>query len=214
MNENLKNVLKEYLIAKSSGQLDESRFVLVTRDTKLKGLLPDSVDPSNIEAVFNNIVSEYNKLLQVPTAPIEAPIAPPTGPIEAPVAPPTGPVEPVENNPANNKTPSQLIADVRRNVMNRDTLTMPPLSETTGQAVSQEGVGVGAVGASVAQTGTSAAKAMGTPAKKMSLTLTNPEVPSGATKKGILNETGYANIVLMSIIVIIIVAIICVFIFL
>ena len=76
------------------------------------------------------------------------------------------------------------------------------------------GVGVGAVGASVAQTGTSAAKAMGTPAKKMSLTLTNPEVPSGATKKGILNETGYANIVLMSIIVIIIVAIICVFIFL
>ena len=221
MNENLKNVLKEYLIAKSSGQLDESRFVLVTRDTKLKGLLPDSVDPSNIEAVFNNIVSEYNKLLQVPTAPIEAPIAPPTGPIEAPVAPPTGPVEPVENNPANNKTPSQLIADVRRNVMNRDTLTMPPLSKTTGQAVSQEGVGVGAVGvgagtmgASVAQTGTSAAKAMGTPAKKMSLTLTNPEVPSGATKKGILNETGYANIVLMSIIVIIIVAIICVFIFL
>jgi hypothetical protein len=214
MNENLKNVLKEYLIAKSSGQLDESRFVLVTRDTKLKGLLPDSVDPSNIEAVFNNIVGEYNKLLQVPTAPIEAPIAPPTGPIEAPVAPPTGPVEPVENNPANNKTPSQLIADVRRNVMNRDTLTMPPLSETTGQAVSQEGVGVGTVGASVAQTGTSAAKAMGTPAKKMSLTLTNPEVPSGATKKGILNETGYANIVLMSIIVIIIVAIICVFIFL
>ena len=44
------------------------------------------------------------------------------------------------------------------------------------------------------------------------LTLTNPDMPAAASKK--LNEVGYANIVLMSIIVMIIVAIICVFIFL
>lgn len=183
MSENLKQKLREYLEAKSKGTVDENEFIIVTRDTKLSSLLPSGqIGQSDIETIFNRIVNEYNQLLQTPpTAPIEAPIeAPASAPIEVPInTPPTAPLEPRVD-----KRPSEMIAEVRNNVLY-------PNSNNEGR-MSQQG-----------------AEAIQAPAKAMTMTLSNPDVP---IKK--INQIGYANIVLMSIIVIIIVAIICVFIFL
>ncbi len=182
MSENLKQKLREYLEAKSKGTVDENEFIIVTRDTKLSSLLPSGqIEQSDIETIFNRIVNEYNQLLQTPpTAPIEAPIeAPASSPIEVPViTPPTAPLE-----PRMEKRPSEMIAEVRQNVLNPN----PENSNFEGNM----------------------SQGMSAPAKAMTMTLSNPDVP---IKK--INQIGYANIVLMSIIVIIIVAIICVFIFL
>jgi len=179
MSENLKQKLREYLEAKSKGTVDENEFIIVTRDTKLSSLLPSGqIEQSDIETIFNRIVNEYNQLLQTPpTAPIEAPIeAPASAPIEVPVnTPPTAPLE-----PRMEKRPSEMIAEVRQNVLY-------PNSNNEGNM----------------------SQGMSAPEKAMTMTLSNPDVP---VKK--INQIGYANIVLMSIIVIIIVAIICVFIFL
>lgn len=93
----------------------------------------------------------------------------------------TPPTAPIEARME--KRPSEMIAEVRQNVLNPN----PENSNFEGN-MSQD---------------------MSAPAKAMTMTLSNPDVP---IKK--INQIGYANIVLMSIIVIIIVAIICVFIFL
>lgn len=170
MNENLKQKLREYLEAKSKGTVDENEFIIVTRDTKLSSLLPSGqIEQSDMETIFNRIVNEYNQLLQTP----------PTAPIEVPInTPPTAPLE-----PRMEKRPSEMIAEVRQNVLNPN----PENSNFEGNM----------------------SQGMSAPAKAMTMTLSNPDVP---IKK--INQIGYANIVLMSIIVIIIVAIICVFIFL
>lgn len=117
------------------------------------------------------------------TAPIEAPTAPATGPVEVPAETPL--TAPIE--PSNTGLQDGLTPDIR-------------IDQDINQKIANS--------EAITDQGTAPSK-VEVQTKKRTLGLTNPSVPKGVK----INQTGYANIVLMSIIVIIIVAIICVFIF-
>ena len=104
------------------------------------------------------------------------------------------------------KTPNTLLEETRRDVMERPLNAVTPDAGEYNPATTLEEASAVFNQAPIEQTITPDVPAMN---KSLKMTLSNPEVP---IKK--INQIGYANIVLMSIIVIIIVAILCVFIFL
>ena len=200
MNNDLKTALIKYIFTG-----EES--ALVTRDERLMGILNsygEGVKPNPEE-----VERRYNELLQQEEL---AKKAAPT--IKEPIVP--------EGQSGANviKDPKTLIEETRRNVMERP-LETPVEGEYNPAATLEEASAV------FNQTSPSIPEAKGTwvneqrteagefnPAnhehkfKTNNRTLGLKNVPGGK-----IDQIGYANIVLMSIIVIIIVAIICVFIF-
>ena len=184
MNNDLKTALIKYIFAG-----EES--ALVTRDERLMGILnsyEEGVKPNPEE-----VERRYNELLQ------QEELAKKTAPtINEPIVP--------EGQSGANviKTPKEMIEETRKYAMEKPLDTVnPDVSEYNPATTLEEASAV------FNQAPVEKTIAPDVPAKPMTMKYTNPDVPGGK-----INQIGYANIVLMAIIVIIIVAIICVFIFL
>ncbi len=186
MNKDLKSALIRYIYNKEPN-------ILVTRDARLMGILNSyepgvTPDPEDVERRYNELL-EQESLNQKQSIEPKEPIMP-------------------EGQSGSNvvKTPNTLLEETRRDVMERPLDTVIPDAGEYNPATTLEEASAVFNQTPVAETITPDVPAMNKSLKK---TLSNPEVP---IKK--INQIGYANIVLMSIIVIIIVAILCVFIFL
>ena len=206
MSNKLYNALNIYFDIVKNGKKEDSlspkeleAYMLVTRDAKLMSIL-NSFD-KDVEPSLMDIVPKYNALIAEEKAIEPKPETPvtPEGTVTQ-----EGPVEPVQDPTVS------MVNDINRyNMVSGNNEVDARIAETQKVMAQAPDNIVGEPAGLGKKKTLSFKKSDGTAPAINPDALVPKEVPANKT----LSSIGYANIVLMSIIVIIIVAIVCVFIF-